>query len=163
MSYNSNLKQVYIKQKIKGFVLKFRHEVYDLKPVLDSLDATANNIQLVSYGDKQYDGTHLNPNAFSKQFLRNQLQQVMQAAQQLFEGDRQVLKQQLNKVSVFRDLHEGFFSHKLGIQMCQLATISGGFIEKSTLQADFIGFINAPPHKAKGVLEYVLWKYLVHS
>jgi len=47
--------------------------------------------------------------------------------------------------------------------MCQLATISGGFIEKSTLQNDFIGFINAPAHKAKAVCEYILWKYLVHS
>lgn len=64
--------------------------------------------------------------------------------------------------SLYHSLNEGFFKHKSALQFCQLNQLTGGFVEKSTISSDnnFFAFINGPPEKSKGMIEFVAWRYL---
>lgn len=76
--------------------------------------------------------------------------------------NRPKVKEAATSISLYRDLHEDFFKNKKALQLCQLDHLSGGFIEKSTIQEDghFMAYVNAPQRRSKGVIEFILWKYL---
>lgn len=78
------------------------------------------------------------------------------------DHDKQKLKQQILNCSLYHSLNEGFFKQKSALHFCQLSYLTGGFVEKSTISSDnnFFAFINSPPKRSQGVIEFVAWHYL---
>jgi hypothetical protein len=66
---------------------------------------------------------------YSRQILKQKTQAHLREAHQI----KQLVKEAISKCTLFRELDEGFFKNHSALHFCQLAFLSGGFIEKSTL------------------------------
>ena len=98
-----------------------------------------------------------NRGLFSKEALRKSLAENLKELRKLEDA-----KSRVSKVSIYRDLNEGYFLNKSALHFCQLSYLDA-FIQKSNIQQDkmFYAFINAPKKKSGGVIEFTLWKYLL--